>query len=156
MERTNRAKTQALEYPKAYVVKAKSTLFHFTSSEKYPLGSLLFLFPKKSGWTFRGPRKSQDFKGKRSNRATTTCLRQQNVISDHCDVVRFVAKRHKNQEKSNEMKFLTTISDFKTESSLSTSSLVYTLFFLCLLRSGLFLHPQCEKLVFGVIGCKYG
>ncbi len=37
--------------------------------------SLAFPLPKKSGWTFRGPRKSQDFKGKRSNEVKKMCLR---------------------------------------------------------------------------------
>ena len=68
------------------------------------------------------------------------CLQLQTAISDCYDAAErrdlFVAKRHINQEKSNEIRFLTNISDFKQY------IIVCTLYFLCLLRSGLFLHPH--------------
>ncbi len=79
---------------------------------------LAFPSPPKVRCTFRGPRKLQDFKGKRSDGAALACLQLQTAISDCCDAVErrdlFVAKRHINQEKSNKMRFLTKISDFQT------------------------------------------
>ncbi len=65
--------------------------------------------PQKVRWTFWGPRKSQDFKGKRSNGAALACLQLQTAISDCCDAGErrslFVAKRLLNIEKLNTMKF---------------------------------------------------
>ena len=79
------SQTAGLGYPKAYDVKTKQTSLQFCFGSKTFAHCFIFPSPQKAQSAFRGPRKSQDFKGKRSNQATTSYLHRKCDISDCCD-----------------------------------------------------------------------
>ncbi len=82
-ERTNRRKMWSylhLTVARRRTPSKQSPLAPFYLCGKIFACFLAFPSPQKVRWTFRGPRKSQDFKGKRSNRAKRARLRQQTAL----------------------------------------------------------------------------